>query len=261
MNQEQREERFDVDDQLANEQADAKAQAGQHTSHFWQKSWFWIVVVVIAAVGAYGYFSGFSGFSGIGSVNNGGSNGDVVAVVNGEEITQEEFDARLAQAQANAQGGEVDRAQMVETMINTELILQDAAAQGITVSDQDVEEYYQNQVLAGGTTEAQLEQQLSQSGFTIANLKEDIHDQLVIQAYIEANASSDADISDQQVQDYYDQLAEQQPEGSEFPALADVETQIRQQLQSQQQNQVIQQILDELRADADIENNFSSDQQ
>lgn len=258
MDQEQREERFDVDNQLSTDsQASSGTGAGQQTSHFWQKPWFWIVVIVIAAIGAYGYFSGFSGLGNIGS-GNGAGNGDVIATVNGEEITQEEFDARLVQAQANAQGGEVDQAQMLETMINTELILQDAAAQGITVSDQEVEDYYQNQVLAGGTTEAQLEQQLSQSGFTIADLKEDIHDQLVIQAYVEANASADTEITDQQVQDYYDQLAEQQPEGSDFPALADVEAQIIQQLQSQQQNQIIQQIIQQLRADAEIENNFSS---
>jgi len=250
------EDRFDVDTQLDQAQTKDTQEKPRSGGGILTRWWFWLIIIILIAGGAYGYTTGFS-FDGLKSVSPGG--GGAIAVVNGEEITQDDLDARVAQAQLNGQNGEVDQAQLVETMINTELILQDAAAQGITASDEEVENYYQNQVLGEQTTEEQLKQQLSQSNFTIADLKNDIHDQLVIQKYIEANASS-ADISDQQVQEYYDQLKAQQGEDTEnFPELAQVEAQIKQQLQAQQQSQQVNQILQQLRADADIQNNYSAE--
>ncbi len=74
---------------------------------------------------------------------------EVVAEVNGEQVTRDEFvliyDAQLQQATAQAEAGgeapdeEALKEQTANNLVDTELLAQEAEPRGLTVSDEDVE--------------------------------------------------------------------------------------------------------------------------
>ncbi len=120
-----------------------------------------------------------------------------VATVNGEEITKEELlemeeqeKQQMAMMGMDPEGAEAEqmmeemRPEILENLVLMSLLEQKAEEEGITVDEEDVEEYYQQFVeQAGG--EEMLEQQLEQAGMTEDELKEDIADQLPTELYLE----------------------------------------------------------------------------
>lgn len=123
---------------------------------------------------------------------------EVIATVNGEEITKEEFAQAIEQEkiQYQMQGIDLDSEEMASTLKELEqqvldnyfiipmLITQQAEKEGITISDEEIEERYQEYVTAFGGEEELLEQ-MELANISRSKLDDDIVRELSIQNYLE----------------------------------------------------------------------------
>jgi len=151
-----------------------------------------IMLVVLVSLVLSAAFTGCDGETGI-------SQGEeVIATVNGEEITKKEFAQAIEQEkmQYQMQGIDLDSAEMAATLKELEqqvldnyfiipmLITQQAEKEGITISDEEIEERYQEYVTAFGGEEELLEQ-MEAANMSRSKLDDDIVRELSIRNYLE----------------------------------------------------------------------------
>jgi len=190
---------------------------------------------------------------------------DVVAEVNGDEVTKDEFlplyEARLQQAITQAQSGgeppdeDALKEQTADNLVNTELLAQEAEARGISVTDQDVEDELaslaeENQLGSVEEFLAALEEQ----GATEDQARAQLESQLVIEQLIDDEAGK-VEPSEQDLRQIY-QLAKKQQEqagqGQAIPPYDKVRPQLEEQAKADRLGEVAKALVDELRADAEI---------
>lgn len=195
---------------------------------------------------------------------------DVVAEVNGEEVTRDEFapiyQAQLEQATAQAEqmGGEApDEAALqkktADNLVDTELLAQEAESRGIEVTDEDVDAELtaiaeQNQLGSVDDLLVALEQQ----GTTEDQVRAQLETQVMVQQLVDDEAGP-ADVTDKELRTLYrravqqqEQLTQQGGQQQEIPPFADVEPQLREQAESERVGTVAQTLVEQLRKDADI---------
>jgi peptidyl-prolyl cis-trans isomerase SurA len=201
---------------------------------------------------------------------------DVVATVNGEEISgkdfsgvyESQFQQMALQAQMSGQDLDQDalKKQTLDTMVGSELLVQDARAGGHEATDQDVdallEETAKSQQL-GSVDE--LMAAYKERGFAEDQVRSDARKQVLMTAAIE-----EIDVpkpTEAELKKLYDQAAAAQPpaeggggeasgaEGApaETPAFEDLKPQLEQQVTAQKQNEAIMERMEELKKGADVE--------
>ncbi len=196
---------------------------------------------------------------------------DVVAEVNGEEISQESFaeayQARAQQAAAQqAQGGEQpDEKQLtdevVQSLVNEELLKQEAERREISPSDKQVEETLAGLAEQNGLPSADaLVKALEDQGMD----REEIDSQAAQQARFDllvADEGGPVKASEKEIRALYQQIKAQQAaaaQGGEgqpaqqLPPLKQVRPQLEDQVESQKESQTARDLIDQLRKDADI---------
>lgn len=194
---------------------------------------------------------------------------DVVAEVNDSEISKEEFETAYqgmfmqASQQTQMTGEEVDQDQLkqdaAESLVQNELLEQEADNQEINVSDEEVDETLtelaeQNGMESSDDLLAALEQQ----GTGEEEVRSEVETQVKMEELI-ASEAGDIEVTDEEVQEMYDQMTEQQEQmaGSEggeteLPALEEVRPEIENQIESQKQAEHAQELVADLREDADV---------
>ncbi|QDB78875.1 peptidylprolyl isomerase [Georgenia wutianyii] len=191
---------------------------------------------------------------------------DVVAVVDGVEITREEFEqvyaSQLQQAfmQSQMTGQEVDQDQLkqqtAEGLVDTQLLLAEAEARSIAPTDEEVNAAAEELAASSGLGSAdELFSMLEQQGLG----REEAMDELRLQTSVEqlvADEAGEFTPADEDIQALYDEAAGQAGEGGELPPLEEVRPQIEAQLQQQHESEIVQALLEQLRADADITYNL-----
>ena len=184
----------------------------------------------------------------------------IVAMVDGEEISGAAYESHFLQAQQNAlqQGMDVEspavRAQIkkevLDRLIGTELLVQASENNAVVIDDESVEAEYQNIVLQVGSQES-LDQQIAQAGMTTEDLRRDILNQLRMQKYLRQQVEEKGtEISEEDMQAYYDQSIVGQ---EVFPSYEEVKEQVRAGLKSRQEQQIIENLVSELREAAAVE--------
>lgn len=196
-------------------------------------------------------------------VDNSGQYPDPVAIVNGEPVDQELFEQNIEQTLtgAEAQGVNVTdekvrsefENQVLETIINTRLLVNAAAEAGYAPTEEEITERItelESQFESGGGLDAELEA----LGLSRADLNTDVTEQLSVDALLRNEViPEEIAVSDEEVQEVYDGLIEA---GQEMPPLEEVRQGIIAQVQQQKQQDLIQAYLDELRAAAEVEVNL-----
>ena len=192
---------------------------------------------------------------------------DVVAEVNGEEVTKDEFvvlyEAQFQQAAAQAQaGGEAPdedalKEQTADNLVDTELMVQEATDRGIEVTDEDVDAELtslaqQNQMKDVDELIAALEEQ----GTSEELARDQIQSQVVIKELV-ADEAGDFEPTEKDLRAIYDEAkeqaaAQQGEQQQKIPPFAKVKSQIVEQAKSDQLAEVAQTLVDDLREDADI---------
>lgn len=184
----------------------------------------------------------------------------VVAVVNGEEITEKDLNTSIQQFNqaAIAQGVDTSdpevaaniRAQALEVLVNTALLKQAAHAEEIEVSDEVAAERMEAiQAEIGG--EEVLQERIAELGLSKEDLKEDIKEEILIQTLLDGIfAEAGIVITDEEIQAVYDSAG-----GAEagLPPLEEVRDQIEAQVRGTKEQEVIEAYLASLKTDAEIE--------
>ncbi len=188
-----------------------------------------IAIVIVAGLGLGAFLGLFDGLTEI------FEDEDIIATVNGEVITEEEFNQALEQEkmQYMQQGIDLDSDEMSEMLPELEeqvletyfiipiLLEQKAEEEGIEVSDEEVEGRYQEYAAQFGG-EAQLEEAMENAGITRDDLIEDISRELSIQNYLEYYLESyladnpeeridqdNIELSEEEVENRYQQMREE----------------------------------------------------
>ncbi|QKY71143.1 SurA N-terminal domain-containing protein [Lentibacillus sp. CBA3610] len=193
---------------------------------------------------------------------------DVVAEVNGEEITKEEFEStyqgqfQQMAMQAQMTGQEIDQNQMkqqtAEGMVGTELIIQEANNRDYSASDEEVDETLnelaqQNQIESTDEFISALEEQ----GMAEDEIMSQVETQVKIDKLI-AEESGDLEPTEEELQSAYDQFKSQQEqmsgdgEEADIPSFDEMKSDLETQVRNQKQGQATQSIIDQLREDADV---------
>lgn len=193
---------------------------------------------------------------------------DVVAEVNGEEIPREEFvqayELQLQQATAQAQtsGQEVDQDQLKEqvaqSLVSTELLVQEADDREISVSDEDVEQTLQELTTQNGLEDVDaFVAALEEQGMDRDEVDRQVRTQLRIERLVSDEAGT-IEVTRQEARTLYDQLVAQQEQagqqggGQQMPPFPQVRADLEEQVKSQKESQVAQRLLGDLRESADI---------
>jgi peptidyl-prolyl cis-trans isomerase SurA len=191
---------------------------------------------------------------------------DVVAEVNGEEVTKEEFTpiyeaafqqaAMQAQMSGEAPDQEALKKQTVDDLVDTELLVQEADARGLSVSDEDIDAELsdlaeQNQMGSAEELLAAVEKQ----GVTEEQARSQVETQVLVEQLV-ADEDGSAEPTEKELRAIYAQAKQQQAQsgqtGQKIPPFAEVREQIEEQARSQQVGEVAQALVDGLRKDADI---------
>ena len=196
---------------------------------------------------------------------------DVVAVVDGEEISgdafAENYEAQFQQLtmQAAMAGQEPDQEQLkeqaLEMMINSELLVAEAEDQEFSASDDDVDEYLADMAEANGLESSDvLMEELEAQGLTEERIREDLRKEVMIDQVVDTLEVEEP--SNEELQEMYDAQVEQleamneqveEDQAQEAPPFEELEPELEEQVMQQNENEAIAALLDDLRDDAEIE--------
>jgi peptidyl-prolyl cis-trans isomerase SurA len=194
---------------------------------------------------------------------------DVVAEVNGEEVTKDEFvpiyEAAFAQAASQAQmGGEAPdeeqlRKQTADDLVDTELLAQEAEARGLEVSDEDVDAELTDLAEQNGMKSAdELLKAVEQQGVTAEQARDQVETQVLVEQLV-ADENGPIEPTDKELRALYEQAKQQQAQagqsgqgGQKIPPFAQVREQLVEQATNQEIGKVATALVEDLRADADI---------
>ncbi len=187
--------------------------------------------------------------------NSGGMNperkGDVIARVNGEEINSAEIVA--AQEMISGQGEEISEEDALERVINQKIISQEVEDQGYSVSAEQAEATIEEQLSAQGMSLEDYKQEIEQQGASYEEQLQRIKQQLAVQEYLSDNIDEEAlAVTEEESEQFYKSYQDQESE-EEIPSYEEIKPQIIAMLEQQKQQQAINSLIQDLRAEADIE--------
>lgn len=188
---------------------------------------------------------------------------DVVAEINGEEISREEFvadyESSLQQAAMSQDPSQIDqdelKQQVAQTMVDNRLLVQAAGESGIEPTEEDIDATLEDVAAQSGMSSVdEVVAALEEQGLTEDEVRAEAADQFRVLGYIEAEADI-AEPSEDELRQQYDAYVEQMSssgQDAEVPSFEEMHDQLAQQAVSQQQNAAAEDILTTLREDADV---------
>lgn len=192
---------------------------------------------------------------------------DVVAEVNGDELSGEDFtvlyESQFQQLAMQSQmtGEEPDqdelKEQTLDSMIGNELLLQEARDQGFEASDEDVDALITEQAESNGMESAdEFIEAYEEQGMSAEQLTEDARSQVLINQLLEDLEIEEP--SEEELREIYDQaVAAQEESGSEeqaeLPSFEDAREDVEEQATSDARNEAAIDLVEELRSEGDIE--------
>lgn len=190
---------------------------------------------------------------------------DVVAEVNGEEITKEEFvstfKGQLSKAaqQSQMSGQEVDqdqiKKQVAEGMVGQELLMQEVENRDIEGSEEEINKTVDNLVQQYGLeSKDEFFSALEQQGMS----KEDVMSQIETQTKIDqlvTNEYGEMEPTEKELKEAYEKVKSQQEQmggNSEVPPYEEVKSQLKTQVKNQKVTESTQKLIQKLREEADV---------
>ena len=133
---------------------------------------------------------------------------DVVARVNGVDVTASQLDAQFAQAvmgadpQPNPEQTQDLKLQLLSDMIGNEVLLQLAAESQLTATDGEVEVQFIE--FRSQYTEERFAELLEEQQTTVDDVRQDIRETLTIEKLINKEITSKITVSEAEIQEFYD---------------------------------------------------------
>ncbi|QYJ05634.1 SurA N-terminal domain-containing protein [Nocardioides panacisoli] len=188
---------------------------------------------------------------------------DVVAEVNGEEISKDEFvpayeqqfQQMAAQSQMTGQQPDQDelKKQVADQLVNTELLEQAAAERGIEASEKQVDRTLADLAKSNQMGSAdEFISALKEQGMSEDEVLSQVAVQVKLDQLLEKE-SGGVKITDAELRKAYDQLKSQSKQtGQKAPSFQKSRSQLEEQVKSEKLNGVAQTLLKDLRKDAEI---------
>ncbi|MBM7540768.1 SurA N-terminal domain-containing protein [Amphibacillus cookii] len=191
---------------------------------------------------------------------------DVVAEVNGNEITGAEFEMtyisqfQQAAMQSQMTGQPVDqdqlKSELADNMVDQELLVQEADTRGFEATEQEVDEMI-NDIMEANQLESrdELFAVLDEQGTSESEVISQIEMQIKLDQLI-ADEVGEVEATEEELQTFYDELSAQYEETEgmeELPPFDEVRTEIEEELQMQEESEAIMALIEVLRSDAEIE--------
>ncbi|CAB4939935.1 unannotated protein [freshwater metagenome] len=191
---------------------------------------------------------------------------DVVAEVNGEEVTKDEFvpiyEAQLEQATTQSQmtgeapDEEALKKATLDDLVDTELLAQEAEARGIEVTDEDVDAELTSLAEQNGMqTGEELLEAIAQQGMDEETARAQVETQVLIEQLVE-DESGPFEPTEKELRAIYDDAKKQQAQsgqdGQQIPPFAEVREQIVEQARAQETGSVAGGLVEDLREAAEI---------
>lgn len=212
------------------------------------------LIVLVALVAAAGIWFALQNGNGVASIDE----DKVLATVNGIEITEGERQERLQQidSAAEQQGrpplstDPMVREQVLDELVNLHLLEQTAREQGLEVTEDEIDEQLTTlEGLFGGAEGFQ--DQVNTLGLTEESLRTNITRELLITKYIESVVpEEELAVTEEEVRDVYENFVAQ---SDDAPPFEEIRPQIEQQLEQQKSSLAVQELITELRSEADVE--------
>ncbi|MBW2978045.1 SurA N-terminal domain-containing protein [Candidatus Woesearchaeota archaeon] len=179
--------------------------------------------------------------------------GNLVAEVNGEEITAEELDESydfffFITGYPPEFQQFLTKETFLDQLINEKLLLQEVEKQGIELSDSEFSELKENAFGISNFTESELSVLLESNNITYEYFMEYYKKQVLITKLLNKTIINDIKVEAQEIEDYY----EQNKADFENQTFEEVNESIKALLMSLEQREVLRVYLDELKTDADI---------
>jgi len=185
------------------------------------------------------------------------------AIVNGEKIAQKDLQTQITQTKQMYPGQDLNleqekqlEAQILDQMIGSILLKQEANEQNIAVDQEEINSQMSQMIQNLGGEEA-FNEQLQSAGLTEKQLRERMKEQVLVQKYIDSEIpQQELEVTDEEIKTYFNQIMAQQGEGSELPPFEEMEEsqkeQLRSQLKQQKQSLGVQQLIEQLKQEAEI---------
>lgn len=222
------------------------------------------LLVAVAGIAGLQYFGvvDFKSMSTPGLAINSINSGKAVATVNGEKITEGEVQSRLTQVTnvLKAQGADLSaegaldeyRSQIIDDLIDNTLLLQAANAAGASTTDEVVDGEFAKLVEMFGGEEA-LDEQLKVVGMTRDELKANLREQKIIEAYVSSRSDlGNIVVTDAEAKAYFETTTKGAEPGT-VPKYEEVADLMKQELTQKKAEEIVQGIVAELKEKATIE--------
>ncbi|WP_047985888.1 SurA N-terminal domain-containing protein [Ornithinibacillus californiensis] len=194
---------------------------------------------------------------------------DVVAEVNGEEVSKEEFEMtykgqfQQALMQAQMTGQELDqdqlKSQVADALIAQKLVIQEAGKSGYEASKEDINKTIDSIVEQNGLkSQDEFFAALKEQGMGKEEVLSQVETQIKVDKLI-ASKAGDIEPTKEELQALYDSYKTQheqangeKSEKQKVPSYEEMESSLKEQAKSNKQIEVYQALVEELKADADI---------
>lgn len=183
-----------------------------------------------------------------------------VALVSGVEIDRVDFDSNLKQLTANASQSGADvtseaivkdlRTQAIESLVNTEVLRQEAVKAEFTSTPEQVEERYRQIETQLGGAEG-LASRMVELGVTNEMIRRDIANDIIIQALLEKSVDrTGVKVEEAELKALYDQAG---GEAAGLPPFEEVRPQVEQQVRMQKEQALVGEYVNKVREGYEIE--------
>ncbi len=188
---------------------------------------------------------------------------EVVAEVNGEQITREEFvadyESRLQQAAMSSDASQLDqdelKQQVAQTMVDHRLLVQAARETGIEPTEADVDATLEDIAAQSGLGSAEeVVAALAEHGMSEEEVRAEAADQFRVLGYIDAEADI-TEPTEAELRAQYEATVEQlsaSGQDAEVPEFEEVRDQLAQQAVNEQQNAAAEELLTTLREQGEV---------
>ena len=183
----------------------------------------------------------------------------VVAIVNGEEITTEDYNALVAQLAAqqgqspeafSSQLNEEQQSEIIDSLVSQVLISQAAIEAGINIDDSEVEQRIQDVISQVGGEET-FDTLLDAEGLSQSDFRQTIESGLLSQAYLEQELDFESvTVTESEVSSLYEEAVAGQENA---PELEDVYAQVENLAIQQKQQDIVGDFVADLRTEANVE--------
>lgn len=185
-----------------------------------------------------------------------------VALVNGEEMTKEEFDTYyeevkhyylmycvdLESEEMKGYSDEINN-QIIEELVNRKLLLQFAEKESVKIREAEIQESIEN-IKSQFENEEVFQQELSAFNLTEEELKEDIEETLIIQEYVVSRAEKgELDVCEEEIESLYDHYSSAQ----DMLEYQEIRPALLEELEHQKEQELTTRLIDEHRQESDIE--------